>query len=173
MTRAAHSHSWITTSDAATAWSALQIWTRCSPESQQAHFGPWAGTIRKLPKPRAGKTIRNAAASSDCARRSKQQRDWTTQFREIAQMPADDPGQMAEIRQKYLQLRRRDSAWGAAKFACDLWSTAFYVRLSSATEHAITTTTVRNVLAGLQADLGLSNKIEATAERYRFFHWAP
>ena len=99
------------------------------------------------------------------------QRSLAVGFHELGKMPADDPGQVAKVRARYAQLRRPDSDWGVAKLACDLWTSAFHTPLDGGNQLAITTATVRGVLTGAPVSPKLADQAEATADRYRYFHW--
>ena len=92
-------------------------------------------------------------------------------FTAVADLPETTPDEVHAKEQRYADLRRsRD--WERAKVACDLWTAAFFARLTADGKAAVPTT--RNIWDAISGHLprgSVAALTTALADEQRFFHW--
>lgn len=102
---------------------------------------------------------------------------------EVDAIPDDSPAAVRRKRARYAA-RTQDPAWQRQKDACDLWTAAFFQRLSpalslsrsqplpvSSSPAPLTTDAVRRALAGQAVDPQTLAEAQALAAEVNFFHW--
>ncbi|HHW62893.1 MAG TPA: SAM-dependent DNA methyltransferase [Rhodocyclaceae bacterium] len=94
---------------------------------------------------------------------------------EVDAIPDDSPAAVRRKRDRY-EARAQDPAWQRQKAACDLWTAAFFQRLSPALSRSsspapLTTDAVRRALAGQAVSPQTLAEAQALAAEVNFFHW--
>jgi hypothetical protein len=83
---------------------------------------------------------------------------------------ADDSPEAIRRKKQEYQRRRADPEWQKRKKACDLWAAAFFQPLRP--DHpAVTTSALREQLAGRPPNPRVLGLAEAISSAQRFFHW--
>ena len=136
-----------------------------------AAFRPISGDDKEIAKNLSKRNTRERRGQLGLRPQLEKQREWTLKHLELTRMPDDQPDQVREISNQFSHMRRPESAWGATKFICDLWTSGFFSSFSKGLESAISTEIVRGALAGLPIGDKLASQVAATAARHRFFHW--
>lgn len=91
---------------------------------------------------------------------------------DIAEKSAQDVSTKEEL---YSELRTKGGDWWKLKIACDLWTSAFFMKLHKEDtlhmESVPTTGTLRRYLKFGEVNPGLLQQVEKTSEAHSFFHW--
>lgn len=99
-----------------------------------------------------------------------------TGYRQQLNAIADDrPEDIRRKKKLFFASQKEGTPWCKDKTACDLWTAAFFVRLTKGqvqNQYVPTTEIVRKYIARGGADLPHVKIARQLANKYRFFHWA-
>jgi hypothetical protein len=100
----------------------------------------------------------------------------TSSRQQVNAIADDKPADIRKKKELFCEFQKEGTPWCKDKTACDLWTAAFFVGITSEQyqdQHIPTTQTVREyIVRGASVDLPQVRVARQLAMEYRFFHWA-
>jgi len=106
---------------------------------------------------------------------AKELKDLRDYLRVISQIPDDSPDNIRKKSDAYQKLHSLGTKWWRDQTACNLWTAAFFVELTSVNEKEYRIPTYETLLSYLDsgaADARTTGYSWLLAQRHAFFHWA-
>jgi Eco57I restriction-modification methylase/MmeI, target recognition domain len=134
-------------------------------------FKPVTGEDRTIAREAKTRNTRERAESLLQFSVSERLKEFARRLQELDELPEDT---IEQVRTKAEAYRRVESSpeFQRLRFACDIWTAAFFQKFSNGSLGLVTTDALRRALSmDNLSDGRLTGWIEATAQECHFFHW--